>query len=379
MAEPTTTNGMQPLPLQNVQAGIVPLGSVTKAAPTVDDTSPVDEWLAEDNKFEDTAPVAEVPQPETPVAETPTTEPVAPTETAPTAAVVPAAEAKPDAPVATAPEAKPTVETPAKPTYAADEKFGLADGVEWTREQIIAGLKERAQFQPLAAEAQGYQQLFGMPLEDAKKAWGPILQRLASEQHTVQFLDSYLSDPKKAEYLNECSKYFDQNNGGAPATATPAATTHDPTVTELRNQVTELKTWQAKQLQDAANARASREIQTVTEKYPFLNTDAQARDALFKLAMALHNEDVKNGVPDLEARGILEAVQMNAALYDARLIAERQQLTQPAPAALEVPAVLGSQGASPGGSRQITRKPESNVDLNEAVEDWLATDSKHFQ
>ena len=73
---------------------------------------------------------------------------------------------------------------------------------------------------------------------------------------------------------------------------------------------------------------------------------------------------------------LLNALEINASIYDAMLIARNaHDNVQPAPA---VPATLGSPGAAPAATR--TRRPAVfKGDLNDAVDDWEANKPAEFR
>lgn len=358
---------LNPLPLGLPESTATASATPTGAA--VEPLDPVSQWLEENPKFEEPAvtpePQAtaapEVPaSPETPATETPaaatttTPAPAATTTTTPEATTQPTTTAQPE----TKPAAPAT-------TLAGDEKIKLTGDTEWTRDQIVEALKDRATAAPLAKEAEGFRTLFGMPLEEAQRAWGPVMQRLAAEPKTVAFLDAYLADPKKAEYLEQCAAHFDEKTRGtAPAATAATAPAVDP---RLASEVKELRAWREQQERQAAQDRFNREWAQATAKYPFLATDKALQNDLALTAQALFAQD--------NTKGLLDAIALKAALYDAKLIASQAPAaavtTAPAVAPQPQPAVLGSSGASPTGTRQPSTRPKSFGSLDDAVDDWV--------
>lgn len=301
-------------------------------------------------------------------------------EAAPTPETPPSTATPESAPKA---DAAPTSETPAaKPeaaprSYDLGEKIGLRDGVEWTREQILVALQERAASAPLAQEAEQYRSLFGtQTYAEAEQAWKPILERLRSDATLTQHVDSILAaDPAKLDYLVRSAEYYD-SQAGAPAAApaaaaVPAKAVESPEIAELRKFVDQAR-------KQAAQQRTSTEWSAATARYPFLNNDLAARQALLTLAQALYNEDRAKGVEDMECRGITDAVKMNEALYDAKMIALNRAASD-AGTTPAVPPVLGSLGAAPSGARASKPKAERNVDLDSAAAEWLASESAKFE
>ena len=269
----------------------------------------------------------------------------------------PAAQAKPGEPAAPAAEVKPAVEAaapaePAKPVYDPAEKFALADGVEWTREQVVAGLQERAELLPKAEAAKGYADLFKMDLETAKKEWAPVLETLAKDPAKAQFMTAILNvDAAKLEYLIDSANFWDGKvaEGAIKPAAAPAAAAQPAQPAALDPRVQEALNYVEQQKQRAGTERAEREWGTVLTKYPFLRSDNKVTEALLAQANALYEADRKAGKSDMEARGLIAAVEANAALLDARLTVMRHEQAppvEPTPAAKPV-AILGATGAAP--------------------------------
>jgi len=312
--------------------------------------------------------MAENPEKPAP-AEKPSSEPVAtepvvkPSEPETKVPPKPGVEPTKAEPVATEP-GKPAVEQPVtKPTYAADEKIALAEGNEWTRAQIVTALQERetqrTQLAPLKAEAEGYKQLFGMPLAEAKEAWQPILETLARQPETAQLFESVLQNPAKAEYLQQCSAFFDKQPGNeAPAPAKPAV---DPVMAQ---QVKELNEWRTAQMQREGTDAMNRDLATATQKYPMLATDKGLLQDLVLTSQALYSQAKAANFPNGNRPWLLDALALKASIYDALSIA---RTTQPTPQP-EVGPILGTQGAEPNPTRTKQIKRKVFTDLNEAVE-----------
>ena len=383
---------LTPLPLASTTSGpsvstAAPVAEppVSVAAPTsapsgveVDDRDVVSAWIDDHSKEFEQAPnadaSAQVPTPEAPASTTaPATAPSGESAPPPVATTAPTTEKPtPATTVAEVPTTAPTTAAPSKPSFAPDEKFSLAEGSEWTRAQIVQALQERV---ASTQEREQFRTLFGMEAKQAKEVWEPILRRLATEPDTATFLDSYLQDPARADYLNRCAAFYEEQSG-APAAATaprsPAAqaTQRDP---ETQRKIAELEQWKSQQEQREAVSRVNREWASVTSRYPFLATNDAARKGLVLLAQQLAAQD--------PSKGILDAVEMNAAMYEAmNAAAGARQTTQDVPPPAAVPALVSGQGASPNGSRPArSGRPQKFDNLDEAVDDWVKNPPPEFR
>ncbi len=348
-------------PLNDPASAIgAPAAVATTAA---DDVSVTDAWLAEHPvgaEFDESAAPAPITPPIPLEPETPPTEEVsAPEVVPPTETPAPEATPPTEAPAATEKPAEPA--TPAPKTYAADERIGLADGVEWTRQQIVDALQERVSLQALKPEAEGFQQIFRMNAEQAREIWGPIVERITADPEIPKFIDAYMSDPKKREYLDTCARYFDSENpqGAAPAAApAPAKPAVDPA---LQRQITELTQWKNDRQKEAALTRFNNEVATVSQRYPFVVADPQLFEDLKLTASALWTQD--------NSKGLLDALALKAPMYEALAAARNAQTAQPAPA----PALaLVPQGAAPAASRPTPNtRAKKYADTDEATQAWL--------
>lgn len=325
-------------------------------------------------------PVEEVPAvpAEEPVVEEPPAEPAveAPPAEEPAVAPQPEAPAAPvEAPVEPAPVPVEAKVEPKPVVYDPNEKFALAPDVEWTREQVIAGLQERQTLIPQAAEAKEFQKLFGFDnFEKTAAQWAPVLETLKTEPEKTAFFDQVLkANPREVQYLVESLTFFrsltPEQRGDTPQTEAPKQPTFDPTSDP---RVKEALDFVEASKRKSAEERGKTEWTNAISAYPFLTTDQVALQSLHALANALYNEDRAKGISDLEARGIAAAVELNKTLYDARMVVYNQQKNSvPAPAppqpipAAEVPAVLGSPGvapnARPGKTKVYKGDPEDAV------------------
>lgn len=364
---------LNPLPVGNSgdkPASAAPLEAAPASHAVEPVTDSVDKWIQDNPTFDDANPAPE---------------PKAADENAPAVGDAPVAVEpgkKPDEAVAPAgvaqkpAEVAPAAAAPPKPSYATDEKIGLAEGAEWTRGQIVAALKERAELQQSApklhAEAENYKKLFGVQsFEQAQQSWGPLLQRLSKEPNTLGFIDAYLNDPAKAEYLEQCAQFFEQQvpAGERPRVNDPAARVPQQNESErvMAQQLRELHDWKQTQEKRDADARIQGELAQAATRYPFLAHDEAARRDLLATAQGMWLQD--------NTKGILDALALKAPLYD-KLGVLTSASSSSAPAAAPVPALLGSPGASPDASRSTQDNRRNRSD--DPVERWMTSPPKQF-
>ena len=181
----TTTSVPRPTPDPDVEAAgeVTPEAKAEEGAPQASASA---------------APPAEGEAPTTPKAEVP--------DAAAKAAEAPAPAASP----APAP-----VEAPKPKTYAADEKIGLAENVEWTRGQVVEALKERVSLQErvpqLETELKTFAQTFGYPTaKEAAEAWEPALSRLRANVPLAELTDYVImaDNPEFHAYLRQAMDYY---------------------------------------------------------------------------------------------------------------------------------------------------------------------------
>jgi hypothetical protein len=345
----------------------------------VERPDPVSDWIKdnpEDKPYKEEAPAAAAPSSDSVVEdktkkETPA---VAPSEAKPSEPTSTTAPKPGDiAPAKTEPAPKIEPAAPVAKTYEPQERFALAEGSEWTREQIVAGLTERHKLQedlkafaPVKAEAEGYAQLFCMSAAQAKEAWGPILSRLAQEPHTADFIDGYMQDPALAEYLNECAAHFAQQ---VPAARQPQRQPPKPAVDPvMQRELRELQTWKNEQEKRSSDERVRNEWAQATARYPFLAHDNAAKQDLLATAQWMWSQD--------PSKGILDALALKAPVYD-RLGQINAQPAEPKPQPV-VPALLGSPGASPTATRSHNNRPRKFGPDDDPVKDWLENPPAQF-
>jgi len=324
------------------------------------------------------------PDPSTDVTRSETPAPEAPSGEVPAASVetpAPAAAAAPEVPAGEKPAAAPAA--PAVKTFALDEPLALVEnGPTWTRGQVIDGLKER---HTLQGEADKWKSIFRVDASVAEQTWTPIIEAIQKRPEASGFLDEYLfSDPEKAEYLETCARYYDTQAPEAAAPARqPATAPGDPV---LRQKVAALEQRDQQRERIAINERLNRETEYIRATYPFFNEDQGAWDALCGLAQSLNAQDVAKGRTSLEARGLLDALNMQRRTYDARMVHLRDQAAAQAAATNTAPPpeparVLTPSSASPSGTRSTdTQRARSfKGDGDAAIEDWLTNPPAEFR
>jgi hypothetical protein len=364
------SQGLQPLPVGNeVPAQASPSSSVP--------ADPVDRWIEENpetKEFPAVTPQAEAtPKTEAPPAkgttEQPKVEPpVVKTETPP----------KAETPGTEAPKVA-EQSVPEKPTFSPEDKIPLAEGVEWTRAQVVAALQERAQLQPMKGEVDTFKSIFRCTAEEAKQNWAPLMERLTKEPNTLGFIDDYLANPAKAEYLEQCSSFFDQNAPAAQPTQTRGQRQQQPQQPDpvLAQQIKELQSWRAEQQRQSDQQRMQSDWAKCVEKYPMLATDQHLQADLKTTADALYFQAQAQGFPQGQNRPwFLDALALKASIYDALKLARTQQ-QQPAAPQVQVPALLGSPGASPNGTRSNGAAQRAKQ-FDDPVDRYLANPDPRF-
>jgi hypothetical protein len=374
MMQPMAKSKLSPLPLGEV-GSTKPTGGAEGGAPAADSSieekapDTVDKWLADhpEGLDEDAVPQETEEKPEEkPGSEAPPASPTPPVEPGVVEKTpVPPGEAKP---------AAPADQVPAVRTYDPGEKFALGEGAEWTREQLVSALRERVELQKTApaakAESEELKKIFGVQsVEQARENWAPLLERLSREPNVTSFIDGYLSNPAKAQYLDQCSAAFDQyvveNPQGVAATNQGVSRAQQTAAeAEMAKQLKELNEWKVAQEKRATDERVAREWAQVTAKYPFIANDVALRQDLFATAQWMNAQD--------PSKGLLDALALKSSLLDqiSTLRNPQQVAQQPAP---QVPALLGSSGASPTATRR------NGSTSSDPVDRWLANpESRKF-
>lgn len=400
MADVKPTPGIQPLPLLHAQT------QPTKPdAPSLDEK--VDEWLVAhpvEKTFDESPPTpVATTQEQTvpPGGEQPPSESTAPppsgtpTETPPPTApptAEPQAKVEPQPPQAK-PEDKP-VEKPAAAAppirFSLDAKYKFSeDGPEWSGQQVVDGLRERSNLIPQAQEAQVYRETFDMPAAQAKELWAPNLVWLRNNPMHVQMIAQMIDDDEKARYLLGCSQYWDSPEGQAlraqaqqqqPVQQQPVqqpAQRQAPLHPDVDARIKQLEKAEETRRQAVAMQRVTRDLNIAIQRYPFLKDSPEHVKALLQRASWL------NGGDDSEnAKGILDALDMEKDLYDAKLQALNgaTQIVQEAAAPIPVPPLMGSAGAAPQATASTRQQnPKNFGTLDDAVDEWMKNPPPQFR
>jgi hypothetical protein len=205
------------------------------------------------------------------------------------------------------------------------------------------------------------------------------MERLAKEPNTLGFIDDYLANPAKAEYLEQCSSFFDQNAPAAQRTQARGQRQQQPQQPDpvLAQQIKELQSWRAEQQRQSDQQRMQSDWAKCVEKYPMLATDQHLQADLKTTADALYFQAQAQGFPQGQNRPwFLDALALKASIYDALKLARTQQ-QQPAAPQVQVPALLGSPGASPNGTRSNGAAQRAKQ-FDDPVDRYLANPDPRF-
>lgn len=317
------------------------------------------------------AVAAEAPQPpagEAPAAQAPSD--TAPAAAAPSSAEPPAVTPSADvAPVSAAsadaqPAAASTAPEPVR--LSLEGKYLVADGTEpWTGAQVIQRLRDYAEAEPQIAEAKNFREFFGGDLEKTKAAWTPMIDALRAHPERIRFLEDALENmpPEKFQFLVDSAQHYDSQIPAEAAPAQPAASAPaqpekyaqiDP---ETKQRLEKFERYQAEQ-------EAKTQWNGALDEFPILRERADLRNSLIELFNAMYARDPNTRLED--------ALRINRPMYQAIVVATAGQ-EQPA-AAPVVPALNGSPGASPAGTRQrVVSKPQTFTSTDDAVDEWLRT------
>lgn len=250
------------------------------------------------------------------------------------------------------PEEKPEQKPEEKP-QGLDPKEVLDLGpVKYDRETLVNKLRERDAY---VGYANKYYGIFGMTPEQAEVYWKPLL-------------DDIRKDPAMGEYLEESIQHYRDvkakrsgNEGEKPA---------QPAVDEkTQKRLDELELADRTRRMAEAKQRVDSEKAVLVEKYPALADEK---------VMALVAGHAFTRIQQGDGNYTLTQAADDLAEYLTRLQAKTetttQQETQPQPKP-KVPALNGSAGASPAGSRK--RNDRFTGDLEDAVDDWIDQSASH--
>jgi hypothetical protein len=196
-----------------------------------------------------------------------------------------------------------------------------------------------------------------------------------------------IDDPQKAAYILECSRYWESPEGRNLRANNPRFQQQQPQPQmspEVEARFKQLEA-QNKQLQDAETTRRkaqftdriARDLNVAFERDPYLRDNPAMVQALLARAYWI------NGGDDSEnAKGVLEALEMEKDLYDAKLAALNQAKTIADGAAAPPPPpppLVGSAGAAPQASPVRAARPRGFDNLDDAVDEWLNNPPTQFR
>jgi hypothetical protein len=274
-------------------------------------------------------------------------------KTEPTAPVKPS---EPAAPAQATVETEPVAEKPL--SYDYHQKVQLTDDPRdtWEVWQIAQELGELPELRPAKAERDRLLQAFNSKTTDEAVARiTPYIEALKENPARAEAIDAIAAaDPATVNYVKQMLEYFptlteEQRWAFGEVRRPedrPAAKVADPRYDRL---VQELRT-----------QRSQRQVQQAVARFPYLATDRAQLNELAKMADALEETDLKNGVDPLDTRGLDTVLEMMRGNLEARLIVyneERRRMTRPAEPKLEPKpgeghaAVLPSSEPEPPGAR----------------------------
>lgn len=250
------------------------------------------------------------------------------------------------APAQPAPQTQPVAPAP----FDSNEAISLTADYKLTRGQMIQALNER---HGAMQEADSFRQTFRMTAQQAEQTWKPLI-------------DKMLATPALGQYLEDCIKHFEENSGkNAPA---PEGQPYgDP---EARAQITRLEA----ELRKRDEQYRSQEVERAKAAI------AQEQSALITRYPALSDPQVMQMVAQRAFSGLQQDPQYTLTRAANDLATYLERLAPPAaggqPKPAEVPALVGSAGASPTGSRRQERpKPKTYASADDAADAWINGDA----
>jgi hypothetical protein len=253
--------------------------------------------------------------------------------------------------------AAPVAAAPPRDKYDQSEPIPLLDGeVDWTRENIVRGLQERAtqqeeiaRLKPAAAERDQLIQAFGVrDTQSAMAMVEPFVRALRENPERGQLLDTVAKmDPATLAYIKASLQEFNNapiETRQAWGQVGPAATQQTPTDPRYD----QLAANQQLLEESLLASRAEREVSSILSDFPFLRNDRKAWEAVQSVATALYSEDEAKGVPPLQRRGYMEAIAQQRVFLDhmktaneRRVIAAASAVASPPQSALGPPPTSG--------------------------------------
>lgn len=287
----------------------------------------------------------------------------------------PQAEAKPTEPPAAQP-AQAEAAKPAQPQVAKidrEAKYELLPGHEWTGDQILAGLQQRAELAPKAEETDEFRTLLGGEYAEAEARWKPVLEKLAANPQRTQFLEAVLAteDPAALDYLQRSLAFYNQE---VPADQRPAAAAPQAPAAAANPEIQAMR-GNMQAMEDQLMARRfNDEKREIHGAYAFLNHDEAAKKALYDAAANLFATDAAAGKPALQRRGLVEAAEQlkvfleaKQAVFDAQ---RRPSRVEPNPQ-VGAQALLPGTGPGAAGTARPAPPREYRGDPDKAKDQFL--------
>jgi hypothetical protein len=290
----------------------------------------------------------------------------------------PQAETKPAEQPAAQPAAPAQAEAakPAEPQVAKidrEAKYELLPGHEWTGDQILAGLQQRAELAPKAEETDKFRSLLGGEYAEAEARWKPVLEKLAANPQRTQFLEAVLAteDPAALDYLARSLAFYNQE---VPADQRPAAAAPQAPAAAANPEIQAMR-GNMQAMEDQLMARRFiDERREIHGSYAFLNHDEAAKKALYEAAAALFATDAAAGKPALQRRGLVEAAEQlkvfleaKQAVFDAQ---RRPSRVEPNPQ-VGAQALLPGTGPGAAGTARPAPSREYRGDPDKAKDQFL--------
>lgn len=258
------------------------------------------------------------------------------------------------------PAKKPAAQTEAA-ALANDEKFKLTPDAEWTREQIVASLRERQAF---GAELKDFRETFGMNGIETKKAWAPLLNELKEQgQPLVDHLETARvdfykrqEDPEYAAFMDANVQRFEEWRKGNPGERPPAKageqTPEQKRIAQLESQIASITS--SEQLKGAQKI-IDDEATKLKSDHPILNDP--------ELWSIIYDRSLKRAAVDPTytlTRGVTD---------NWNLIQRFQSQTEEKPAAAAPSGLVRTSAATPTAARQT--KPVQDQEF-ETADDAVA-------
>lgn len=332
--------------------------------PTVDATSTEDLQAAAVAAKRDDAPAVDTAL-EEPIA----TDDVTRAPAKPVVAEKPVAEPVAEKPTADVPAPAASIAPAGAPTFAPDEVVAIAADQSMTRGE----LKQRLDFLNVAmTEANSFRDIFGVTAEQATAVWKPVIDGIRQDPSRAEFFDKMaevVADPAQRAYVEKAVAFFEAERAkgnpeaaAAPAAAKPAEPFKDPRVDQMLAQ-------QQRAQMEATRIAVDSEKRAMITEFPQL-ADSDLMQWVAIKALNRINGDPQRGVPGDPTYTLTRAMRDN--LTHIQRFGGAPAPLAAAPAAKPVPALNGSGGAAPGGSRRADTTPKSYSTPDDALDAWVA-------